>query len=134
MLSIFWVAVLLAAISANANDIVPSPDDKDPDSVASWLMEVEAIVRTRTDPVRRTIICRVPFTDISITALVQSTNIPRPNIMRAITRLETMGLVKVSNDAAGHFLIIPASEEARDKMRRWASDWCISEDECKSKY
>ena len=115
---------------AGAEESAPATEDNGPASVATWLAEVEAVVRTHADPVRRTIVCRVPYTDIVITSLVQATKISRNNIMRAAARLESMSLVKVSNNLSGQWIIKPASEEAREKMKRWAETWCVGDDEC----
>ncbi len=94
------------------------------------MKEVEAVVRAHSDPVRRTIICRIPDTDIVITALVNATKISWMDVMRAAKRLESAGLVKVRNNTSGQWIITPASEETREKMKRWAKDWCTSDGNC----
>ncbi len=129
-LSAISLALLLVTSAASGQ---PYPWDKDPDlaeTVLAWMKEVEAVVRTRSDPLGRTIVCRVPYTDIVITSLALATKTSRVNIMRAASRLESMELVKISNNSFGQWTIKPASEEAREKMKRWAEDWCTSDENC----
>ncbi len=124
------LSVWFVVQSAGAKNSVPPTEDTGPESVAAWLAEVEAVVRAHADPVRRTIVCRVPYTDVVITSLVQATKVSRHNIMRAAARLESMNLVKISNNMSGQWIIQPASEEAREKMKRWAETWCVGDDDC----
>ena len=129
-----YSAVFLAFLFVVNSAIAQSyPWDKDPDlaeTVLAWMKEVEAVVRARSDPVQRTIVCRVPYTDIVITSLIQATSLSRPKIMHATNRLESMGLVKLSNNASGQWTITPKSEETREKMKRWAVSWCVGDDKC----
>ena len=130
LVSVACFALLLVANGTNAQ---PYPWDEDAglaETVLAWMKEVEAVVRARSDPVQRAIVCRVPYTDIVITALIQATNLSRPKIMHATSRLENMGLVKVSNNSSGQWTITPESEEAREKMKRWAESWCVGDDKC----
>jgi len=130
LLSVTCLALLLVA---NGTSAQPYPWDEGPrlaETVLAWMKEVEAVVRARSDPVQRTIVCRVPYADIAITSLIQATNLSRPKIMHATTRLESMGLVKVSNNASGQWTITPKSEDAREKMKRWAETWCVGDDKC----
>ncbi len=126
------IAIFLLPV-AKATRAQPYPWDKDPqlaEIVQAWMREVEAVVLARSDPIRRTIICRVPDSDIIITAMVRSSKVSRVNIIRAAARLESMGLVKISNNSSGQWIIKPASEETREKMKRWAKDWCTNDENC----
>ncbi len=98
--------------------------------VASWLKEVESIVRIHSDPVQRTIVCRVPYTDLAVTSLVQVTGIPRVRIMSAINSLKAAGLVNLTNNQHSQWIVVPASEDARKRMNKLARSWCTNDDEC----
>ncbi len=124
------LAILLAVSSASAKDVPLKKTSPNLSGVAGWLKQVEGVVRIRSDPVRRAIVCRVPYMELSIPALVRATKIPKPKIMFAITSLKGMGLVDISNNPSGQWIIVPASPQAREKMRRWAEDWCVSDEEC----
>ena len=106
------------------------PDRSHLMGVKEWLEDVEAAVRIHSDPVKRAIVCRVPFTEVSITALVLATKIPRPRIMQAAADLERMGLVKIGNNITSQWIIQPASKHALYRMWRWARHWCASDEEC----
>ncbi len=87
-------------------------------------------LRVNSDPVMRTIICRVPFSDISPESLYRATKLPVPRIMQALKELQGMGLVIFDRNLNGRLVIAPASRYARSKMRRWSYDWCGGGDEC----
>ena len=124
------IAVLLIVGSALADDVRKDTKKSEPNGLSDWLKSVESVVRVHSDPVRRAIVCRVPFTDLSITALVAATKIPRPQIMMAVSALKAQGLVDLSKNIHGHQVVIPANNHAREKMRKWAYDWCASDDAC----
>ena len=124
------IVVLLATGTAFADGVRKGVKKSDPSGVKEWLKEVESVVQIHSDPVRRAIVCRVPFTDLSITALVQATKIPRPQIMMAVSTLRGLGLVDLSKNVHGNQVVIPASDKARQRMRRWAYDWCATDDAC----
>ena len=98
--------------------------------LASWLKDVESIVRIHSDPVQRTIVCRVPYTDLAVTSLVQATGIPRVRIMQAINSLKATGLVNLTNNQQSQWIVVPASEDARKRMQKLARSWCTNNDEC----
>ncbi len=124
------IAVLLVVSSALADNVRRDKKKSEISDVSDWLKSVEAVVRAHSDPARRAIVCRVPFTDLSITALVAATKIPRLQIMMAVSALKAQGLVELSKNIHGHQVVIPANNHARDKMRKWAYDWCASDDAC----
>ncbi len=125
------LAVFFAvAGAASARDMPWDEINPQAADVAGWLKQVETVVRIHSDPAQRAIVCRVPFTNLSITALVRATQIPRPQLMSAVTKLRHRGLIEVTKDDHGHQIIVPASETARKFMRKWAYDWCASDDAC----
>ena len=125
--------LLALLIVANATHAETYPWEDDPSiaaTVLAWMKEVEAVVRAHSDPIQRSIICRVPDTDVVITALMLATGLPRLKIMAAVAPLEKLGFVEISNNDSGQWIIKPASEEAREKMKRWAETWCVGDGTC----
>ena len=72
-----FLVVLLAVgpclISANANDAKRENGELGSRLVLDWLREIEIAVRVHANPLERTIVCWLPFTDISIQAMSQVT-------------------------------------------------------------
>ena len=121
---------LALLLMANAASAKPNPWNKVaglPETVLAWMKEAEAVVQARYDPIKRTIICRVSNADIVITELIQETNVSESRMMHAITRLKERRWVRVSDNAGGQGTITPATEEAREKMKRWAPYFCRDE-------
>ena len=127
---IIAIAALLAASPAAGDD---SPWDYDMNSMAGFKPRIkgaEMITRINSDRVLRAIVCRVPFTDISVRALIQATKLPGKRVMSGVRGLVDLGLVTVSQNETSNDVIKPKSEEARAKMRDWAYQWCSSDDKC----
>ena len=124
----FGLAALLATGMALAEE--SSGNNQDPLSKAkSWAINLEAAARIASDPVLRAIVCRVPFANFTIEAIMRATKIPGPRLKRAVQRLEALKLIDVVRE--GNVMrIVPANESARAKMREWANKWCTSDEEC----
>ena len=109
------------------------PWDNDPRvaaDVRSWLKEVETAVRIRSDPLLRTIVCRVPYADFTIGTLAKATGKPPIAIAIGASKLVDRGLVRLERDAAGNIKVVPNGDDARVRMRKWADDWCIGDENC----
>jgi hypothetical protein len=129
-ISAVYLALLLLTSPAGAQ---PYPWEKDPkiaEAVGEWLKEVEGIVRIRATPILRTIVCRLPFTDITIEGLAKATGLDPIKIAHGVSALVDKGLVRIEPVAGGTVKIVPNGERARDTMRKWANDWCTSDDSC----
>ncbi len=128
--------VLLAATPADADPRKNAPSKRQLKSetpliekIESWIIDLETVVRVNSDPVLRAIVCRVPFSNYSLDALTMGTKIPKDQFERAIDKLKRRGLIATSRNR-GITMIFPASEDAREAMRRFAMDWCTPDGEC----
>ena len=123
LLTLFVVGSAWAADSSWEDDRSPLGKAK------AWARDVEAMARVHSDPVLRSIVCRVPYEDFTVEAIMRATKIPGPRLKRAVQLLERMGLVEVVQN--GNVMrLVPASEKAREKMRRWSEQWCVGDDAC----
>ncbi len=128
--SCWWLGLAAMFATGIALADESAGNDQDPLSKAkSWAINLEAATRIASDPVLRSIVCRVPFANFTIEAIMRATKIPGPRLKRAVQRLENMNLINVVRQ--GNVMrIVPANEKARAKMREWANKWCTSDDEC----
>ena len=99
------------------------------EEMRTWSRDFEMLFRVNADPVLRAIVCRVPFTNWSLDALAMGTDIPKDRFFDSMRLLDEMGLVTHS-ERNGITIIRPASEFARVKMRKFAREWCTSDDTC----
>ncbi len=119
------------APEVNPRDEYPWGYDQDSLATAGrMLREVEMAFQLNSDPVLRTIVCRIPFTNFTLKAMVLATGIPKDLITHAVQQLSEMDLVHWAYDDNGKIFIVPASEEARIMMISWANRWCSSEEAC----
>ena len=95
-----------------------------------WYRQKELTLRINLDPVLRTIVCRIAYADFSPRTLSWAIKATRKKTMSALAELERLELIKLmpSHDFEG--VIAPASEQARERMRHWADEWCASDDKC----
>lgn len=95
-----------------------------------WLDAAQISLAINSDPVLRTIVCRVPFLDFTLEAMVTATGLSRERLVLAINVLKEMGLITLELGNGGRPVIRPASEEARDAMLSWSDYWCVGDDQC----
>lgn len=124
------LAVLLLANSASADRLSEDNDETKVSGISSWLKDTEMAVRVNSDLALRAVVCRVPFMDFTVSAIIRATKIPRHHVLQAVAELQKIGLVKLNAESRGNGTIVPSSEDARKKMRRWVYRWCASDDEC----
>ena len=124
------LAVLIAASSAGAKSLPSDQTDGGLGAFSTWLNDIELAARINTDPVLRAIVCRIPFMNFTAAALTKATRLSRTRIMHAVGDLMDMGLVKQVTGENGRTIIVPTSDEARQKLRRWVYDWCANDDTC----
>ena len=129
-LLVFLLAVGPCLISANADDANNENGELGSRLVLDRLREVEIAVRVHANPLERTIVCWLPFTDISIQAMSQVTGHTKHQITYAASKLRDLGLAKLHPGEGGYPTIVPANEKTRELMRRWAEQWCAASDEC----
>ena len=99
-------------------------------AVTEWLKEVEAAVRIHANPLERSIVCRLPYTDVSVRSLSLATGHTKRQITYAAAKLQDWGLVKLRPGEGGYPTIVPANEKSRELMRGWANQWCAQDNEC----
>ena len=87
-------------------------------------------MRIHADPLERTIVCRLPYIDISIRALSLVTGFSKQQLSFAAEKLRDRGLVKLRPGEGGYPTIVPANEKSRNMMLRLAEQWCGLGDEC----
>ena len=124
------LAVLLSAGPADASSQNWDYHEVELARISAWLRDVELVARINSDPVLRTIVCRVPFSDITPDALYRATKLPPARVMQAVEELKGMGLVAFGINLRGREIITAANNEARKRMRRWSYRWCGTDDRC----
>lgn len=129
-LRIVAFASAFAMVLGVANAETDSADENNKLEWHGWLKETEMVFRIRLDPVLRAIVCRVPYTEISPNKLAWAIRATPNRMMEAIVELERMGLIKMEPPFKFDGNIVPASRHALDQMRRWAEEWCTSDDKC----
>ena len=125
----FTVAFLFATSPASGAHLSWDRTETDLARVSAWLKDIEKLARIIADPAKRAIVCRVPFFNFTPKAMIRATKLPQTRLMHAVNELEGMGLVTLVEER-GYLQVAPASEDARVKMRRWADNWCVSDDTC----
>ena len=142
LLRVSWSSAILfsAGFAIAGEPIRPSPDEKANwqlpydvsamDAVARWAREAELTLRINSDPVLRAIVCRLAIRNFTLDMMVTATGVPKERIRLAVNVLSELDLVRLIVDRRGTLGILPASEEARREMARWADRWCSSDDTC----
>lgn len=127
----FYLAdVGLWPLSGYANEISENNRKTETTSLAEWLKEVEIAVRIHADPLNRTIVCQVPYTDVSVRTISLATGLTGREVILAAAKLRDWGLVKFLPNEKGAPIIAPANEKYRKLMRSWAEQWCAQDDKC----
>lgn len=116
--------------SASAEDTVWDHAERDLAKIGAWLKDAEIALRINTDPILRAIVCRLGFHRISVGAISRATGVNKKRLMDGVRELMALGLVNVSDVGGNYDLLEPADRVAETKLRRWAYDWCTSEDQC----
>ncbi len=134
------LVVLLAASPSGAEDVpggfsdeeddIESVEDTAATKLEAWVQSIDATIRLNRDPALRAIVCRVPYTDLTIEALARATKLSPVQILSAFVELRNMKLVTTGKAQDGEMLIRPKSEDTRARMRHWAEYWCARNDEC----
>ena len=125
------LAVLYTANIASAKSLPSDTKDVGLMAFSSWLNDVEMALQINTDPVLRSVVCRIPFMNFTPGTLAKATHLPRGRIMQAVSKLMDMGLAKMVAGDGGRPMVVPASDEIGQKLRRWVYDWCATDDECR---
>ena len=82
-----------------------------------------------SDPVKRAIVCRLPFAMFTLDTLSLATGLTRHRLAVAVNELVQLGLLKWV-PTGKHLFVAPASRETRIKMFKWADIWCVGDDTC----
>ena len=122
------IAMLMMASIANAES--DSMKKKDDHEWIGWIKDEEMAFRISMDPLFRTIVCRVAYTDVSSRILAKAARATLGRIMIAVDDLERMGLFRWDPQHPFVANIVPTSNLARETMRRWADAWCSGDDKC----
>ena len=125
------VIALLTGTDAAAGDDAPKLPKPDAPlvEIVRWFDDVTAKIEISLDPVMRQIVCRVAYEPFSPDSLSRAMRVSGTKIWNAVDKLSWMGLVNVRVNMDLN-LVVPASDRARDLMRRWAESWCMSDDSC----
>lgn len=115
---------------ANAKDNPRQISGTDSNAVTEWLREIETAVRVHANPLERSIVCRLPYTDVSVRSMSLATGHTKRTITYAATKLQEWGLVKLLPGEGGYPTIVPANEKSRELMRSWADQWCAQDSDC----
>lgn len=106
-------------------------DAEDPWTLAARSVKsVHFALRVNSDPVLRTIVCRIPYTNFTLDTLARATRINSERIASALGELVVMGLVTLRTEPQGDVVVTPASESAQSLMREAAEKWCNGSDDC----
>lgn len=99
-------------------------------AVTQWTKNAVEVLRINSDPVLRTVVCRVAYNPFTAPRLVSATGLPASQINRAFKELRDMGLVRFEEAQGRYPTITSANPVAREKMRRLADRYCTSDNEC----
>ena len=80
-------------------------------------------------PLLRQIVCRVPFQRFEVSALARALQLPERSVLDGVQLLERMGLIALKDEYEGR-MVAPANLKSAEMMRRWALEWCNSDDAC----
>ena len=80
-------------------------------------------------PLLRQIVCRVPFQRFEVSSLARALQLPEPSVLHGVQLLERMGLIALKDEYEGR-MVVPANLNSANMMRRWAFEWCDSDDTC----
>ena len=80
-------------------------------------------------PLLRQIVCRVPFQRFEVSVLARALRLSEPSVLHGVQLLERMGLVALKDEYEGR-IVVPANTKSAEMMRRWAFEWCDSDDTC----
>ncbi len=80
-------------------------------------------------PLLRQIVCRVPFQKFEVSALARALGLPEPTVFEGVQLLDRLGIAALKDAYEGR-VIVPKSPRSNEMMRRWAYDWCDSDDKC----
>ncbi len=124
------IAILLASGPAKTDGRSLEPDVATRMYFEAWVRDANLAFRINSDPVVRTIVCRIPFTVFTLEAMALATGIPKHRIAHAVNKLKTMDLANWGLDKDGNIVIVPQSASVRREMIRWTDHWCTGDDQC----
>lgn len=81
-------------------------------------------------PLLRQIVCRIAFENFELSVLVGALGMPGPTVFHGVQLLDRLGLAEFKDDYRGR-IVAPKSKRSADMMRRWAFEWCDSDDSCR---
>ncbi len=142
-LMVFALAVLLSLSSAAMGDKVNSSKKWSGDGIGELFRDIEKFgdnihsgfdyagmsLKINTDPILRQIVCRVSYQAFEIAILARTLGLKEKKVREAVAKLQQMGLVQV-RDLEQLELIVPADAKSGAAMRRFAREWCATDDEC----
>ena len=99
-------------------------------AVSEWVRTAAEVLRINSDPVLRTVVCRVAYQPFTALRLVSATGLPKNQVNRALKQLRDMGLVRFDEVQGRYPTITSANPVARAKLRRLAEQYCASNDTC----
>ena len=82
-----------------------------------------------SDPVKRAIVCRLPYAMFTLDTLSLATGLTRQRLAIAVNELVNLGIVKWV-PAGKHLFVAPDSRETRIRMMKWTDAWCVGDDAC----
>lgn len=124
------LVVSLGIGSANAETTSWERSEISLAEVAAWVRKFEFAMRINTDPVLRAIVCRIPYAHFTPKTLTMAIANSPERVLHALRILEGRSLIMIVGAERWDGLIVPTSEEARQKMRDFAQRWCRDDDEC----
>ena len=129
------VVILLVALPVESADGFRNRQNReskpvDLAAVTKWVGNAAEVLRINSDPVLRTVVCRVAYNPFTAPRLVSATGLPASQVNRAFKELRDMGLVRFEEAQGRYPTITSANPSAREKMRRLAERYCSSDREC----
>ena len=124
--------IFLFADSATARDTEWDHAERDLARIAALVRDAETAIRINSDPVLRTIVCRLGFHRISVGAIARATGVSKRRLLEGVRELMVRGLVNITDADGDYYLLEPTDRDAKAKLQRWAYNWCSNDDRCEA--
>ena len=100
------------------------------ENVQETLSERSLHILVGMSPLLRQIVCRISFEKFELSVLAGALRMPGPTVFEGVQLLDRLGLAEFKDEYQGR-IIAPKSKRSADMMRRWAFEWCDSDDSCR---
>ncbi len=126
-LAIGFALLLLATAAARGTEPLPRYGN---DCAYCVPMEVDRLAALLGDHILRDLVCRLSHERYSFGSLSSALGMAEGQVMRRINTLRGWRLVRTVGNDSAHTIVEPIPGEGAQTLRRWASRYCPTGDEC----